>query len=49
MRPMGRTCFTYPPTAPDLNPIALAFAKLKAVLRATGARGCPLPHSKLLP
>jgi transposase len=29
-----------PPYSPDLNPIEEAFAKLKALLRRTGARTC---------
>jgi transposase len=37
----GATLFYLPPYSPDLNPIEMAFAKIKAFLRATAARTIP--------
>jgi len=37
----GATLLYLPPYSPDLNPIELAFAKLKAFLRAAAARTIP--------
>lgn len=34
----GVTTFYLPPYSPDMNPIEMAFAKLKALLRAAGER-----------
>ena len=34
----GHSCHTCQPYSPDLNPIELAFAKLKALLRKAAAR-----------
>ena len=38
VRAMGAGLLFLPPYSPDLNPIEMAFAKLKAHLRRTGAR-----------
>jgi transposase len=38
VRAMGACLFFLPPYSPDLNPIAMAFAKLKALLRARAVR-----------
>lgn len=37
----GATLLYLPPYSPDFNPIEMAFAKLKALLRATAARTVP--------
>lgn len=37
----GARLLYLPPYSPDLNPIELAFAKLKALLRAAAARSIP--------
>ena len=37
----GATVPSFPPYSPDLNPIELAFSKLKALLRAATARSTP--------
>lgn len=37
----GASVFYLPAYSPDLNPIEQAFAKLKALLRSTGARTLP--------
>jgi transposase len=37
----GARLFYLPPYAPDVNPIEMAFAKLKALLRAAAARTIP--------
>jgi transposase len=38
---VGATLLYLPPSSPDLNPIEMAFAKLKASLRAAAARTIP--------
>ena len=38
---MGATLLFLPPYSPDFNPIELAFAKLKALLRGVAARTIP--------
>lgn len=38
LRTVGAKLFFLPPYSPDLNPIEMAFAKLKAHLRRIGAR-----------
>jgi transposase len=40
-RPPARACDTGPPYSPDFNPIEMAFAKFKALLRAAAARTIP--------
>jgi transposase len=40
-KPLARACATLPPYSPDFNPIEMAFAKLKAALRAAEARTIP--------
>jgi len=38
---VGASLLYLPPDSPDFNPIEMAFAKLKALLRATAARTMP--------
>jgi transposase len=38
LKQRGAWCLFLPPYSPDLNPIEMAFAKLKAHLRRIGAR-----------
>ena len=45
--PQGVTVRYLPPYSPDLNPIELAFAKLKAHLRQAAARNLDALHSAL--
>ncbi len=43
----GASLLYLPPYSPDLNPIEQAFAKLKALLRAAGARTTEALHAAL--
>ena len=47
LSPQGVTVRYLPPYSPDLNPIELAFAKLKAHLRQAAARNLDALHSAL--
>ena len=40
LREIGCWFLPLPPYSPDLNPIEMAFAKLKALLRKAAARTC---------
>ena len=42
----GARLLYLPPYSPDLNPIEMAFAKLKALLRKAAMRAIPLPGTK---
>ena len=44
---VGASLLYLPPYSPDFNPIEMVFAKLKALLRATAARPCPISGRRL--
>ena len=46
---VGATLLFLPPYSPDFNPIELAFAKLKQLLRSAAVRSMPLLWSQMQP